>query len=150
MQLLYDVWKRSTINKTYRKYRIKNSSCFCICECRYIAMIVRVPEVCKRALSQSATAYRWNDVMIIISKWRFTEGWNKGKFVNLQLKLYIKGSPNNVILLVWIWQMALRILLWNYESIPHVTIVGVYRVVSVDVYVLLNLTFSLVILININ
>jgi hypothetical protein len=29
---------------------------FCICECRYIA-IVRVPEVCKRAHSQSATAY---------------------------------------------------------------------------------------------
>ena len=34
--------------------------------------------------------------------------------------------------------------------LPHVAIVGVYRVVSVDVYVLLNLTFSLVTLININ
>jgi hypothetical protein len=114
---------------------------------------VRVPEVCKRAHSQSATAYIWNDVIILISKWRFTEGetnFNKGKFVNLQLKLYIKRSQNNVILLVWIWQrsivyfwqafegfhhlirsgnemirnfwqenywlMALRILLWNYES----------------------------------
>jgi hypothetical protein len=63
---------------------------FCICECRFIA-IVRVPEVCKRALSQSVTAYRWNDVMIIISKWRFTEGWNKGTFVNLQLKLNINA-----------------------------------------------------------
>jgi hypothetical protein len=34
--------------------------------------------------------------------------------------------------------------------LPHVTIVDVYRVVSVDVYVLLNLTFSLVTLLNIN
>jgi hypothetical protein len=34
--------------------------------------------------------------------------------------------------------------------VPHVGVVGVYRVVSVDVYVLLNLTFSLVTLININ
>ena len=32
--------------------------------------------------------------------------------------------------------------------LSHVTIIGVYRVVSVDVYVLLNLTFSLVTLIN--
>jgi hypothetical protein len=48
---------------------------FCICECRYIA-IVRVPEVFNRAHSQSTTAYRWNDVMILISKWRFTEWWN--------------------------------------------------------------------------
>jgi hypothetical protein len=46
---------------------------------------------------------------------------------------------------------------WNweyyYESmkvmiVPHVAVIGVYRVVSVDVYVLLNLTFSLVTLIK--
>jgi hypothetical protein len=49
--------------------------------------------------------------------------------------------------------MALRILLYETMKVmilPHVPIVGVYRVVSVDVYVLLNLTFSLVTLININ
>jgi hypothetical protein len=91
---------------------------FCICECRYIA-IVRVPEVCKHAHSQSATAYRWNDVMIIISKWRFTEGWNKGKFVNLRLKLYIKRSQNNVILLVWIWQMSIVHFLQAFEGFHH-------------------------------
>jgi hypothetical protein len=91
---------------------------FCICECRYIA-IVRVPEVCKRAYSQSATAYRWNDVMIIISKWRFTEGWNKGKFVNLQLKLNIKRSQNNVILLVWIWQMSIVHFWQAFEGFHH-------------------------------
>jgi hypothetical protein len=34
--------------------------------------------------------------------------------------------------------------------LPHVAVVGVYRVVSVDVYILLNLTFSLLTLININ
>jgi hypothetical protein len=34
--------------------------------------------------------------------------------------------------------------------LPYVAVVGVYRVVSVDVYVLLNLAFSLVTLININ
>jgi hypothetical protein len=34
--------------------------------------------------------------------------------------------------------------------LPHVAVVGVYRVVGVDVYVLLNLAFSLVTLININ
>ena len=57
--------------------------------------------------------------------------------------------------------MALRI--YYYETmkvmiLPHVAVVGVYDVagvydvvdVSVDVYVLLNLTFSLVTLININ
>ena len=97
--------------------RLKVKS-FCICECRYIA-IVRVPEVCKRAYSQSVTAYRWNDVMIIISKWRFTEGWNEGKFVNLQLKLNIRRSQNNVILLVWIWQMS-RVYFWQaFEGFHH-------------------------------
>jgi hypothetical protein len=76
-------------------------------------------EVCKRASSQSVTAYRWNDVMIIISKWRFTEGWNKGKFVNLQLKLNIKRSQNNVILLVWIWQRS-RVYFWQaFEGFHH-------------------------------
>jgi hypothetical protein len=34
--------------------------------------------------------------------------------------------------------------------LPHVAVVGVYRVVSVDVYVLLNLEFSLVTLIKYN
>ena len=34
--------------------------------------------------------------------------------------------------------------------LPHVAIGDVYRVVSVDIYVLHNLTFSLVTLININ
>jgi hypothetical protein len=66
------------VSHLFRDFGLERDSCFnfCICECIYIA-IVRVPEVCKRAYSQSVTAYRWNDVMIIISKWRFIEGWIK-------------------------------------------------------------------------
>jgi hypothetical protein len=108
------------VSHLFRDFWLERDSCFnfCFCECIYIA-IVRVPEVCKRAYSQSVTAYRWNDVMIIISKWRFIEGWNEGKFVNLQLKLNIKRSQNNVILLVWIWQRS-RVYFWQaFERFHH-------------------------------
>jgi hypothetical protein len=110
-------WKGSVIPNTLMIFLYLRMQIYCYRARTGINLRMQI--YCYRAHSQSTTAYRWNDVMILISKWRFTEGSNKGKFVNLRLKLYIKRSQNNVILLVWIWQMSIVHFWQAFEGFHH-------------------------------
>jgi hypothetical protein len=128
-------------------------------QCRYSFRIRRI-DFRLPTLILLSCAYRKSVSVLIANqrqrKWRNDTNFKmavywrvKFELLNLRLKLYIKCSQNNVILLVWIWQMsivhlwqpfegfhhlirsgnelirnfwqenwliALRILLWNYES----------------------------------